>query len=88
MSGKGGQRVRWRCGAIQCNKHEHFGTTWTAKPELKRWGDDDYAVATRLGLCVDPKPPGEHYALVQFDDRPGVLQCHPWSELEAIHGGS
>ena len=84
MSGRGGQRVLWRCGAIQCNKHEHMGTTWVADPNLKRNGDNDYSIAVRQGLCVDPHPGIEHFAMVAFDDRPGVLQAHPWSELEVI----
>jgi hypothetical protein len=86
MSGEGGMRVRWKCGAIGCTRHEHMGTTWVADPHLKLGGDDDYHVAVKLGLCADPLPLNEeHYALVQFDDLPGVLQCHPWSELEAVY---
>lgn len=68
-----GQRVAWNCGTEECGQcctGTHYGATV----------DISHAHAVDRGLTADP--PNE--VAVAFDDRPGVLQFHAWSELEVL----
>jgi hypothetical protein len=73
-------RVKWECGAAGCSKGMHEGEIWEPKESCRQPGEDNYDVAVRLGICIDPRPRGE-CVLVAFDDRPGVLQAHVRDEL-------
>jgi hypothetical protein len=73
---------------LGCSKAIHVGTVWTPSREAKKAhpGATDYMIAVRLNLCRDPLPlDRSHFALVEFDDRPGVLQVHAWQELKVIN---
>lgn len=73
--------------AMGCSKSIHYGTVWVPSKSTKKAnaGHNDYQIAVKLGLTVDPLPlDGSHFALVEFDDRPGVLQVHSWQDLTVV----
>lgn len=73
--------------ALGCAQGVHTGTVWTPSKEVKKAnpGADDYMIAVKLGMTMDPLPQSRtHFALVAMDDRPGTLQVHPWTELKVI----
>jgi hypothetical protein len=80
-------RVQRKCLAMGCPSGLHVGTVWKPNREEKKAnpGATEYEIAVRQGLCQDPLPAdGSHYALVEFDDRPGVLQCYSWRDLMVV----
>lgn len=79
------QRVRW-AGPSE-NGETYEGTEWKPHKIFKNHGESDYQYAIRMGVCRDELPPGD-YVLVQWDSRPGVIQCHPRSEVEFLDAGA
>lgn len=93
-------RVEYKCMSMGCSVGIHTGTIWKPDPQVKAryTQESDYEIAVKLGLTADPLPlamrcnagPGGlternvHFALVAFDDRPGVLAVHNWSELKVV----
>lgn len=83
-----GTRVEWihECPMVErgepCGYNEG-GTVWRPHPSVAK-GRDDYEVAAELGLTADPKPANKNFAMVAWDCRRGVVQCHYLDELKAI----
>lgn len=82
-------RVRWihRCVSVSCGYNDRGGTVWRPSQRAinEHDGLNDWEIARAYGLTADPKPhPDKQFAMVSWDCRQGVLQCHYWDELEVI----
>lgn len=93
-------RVEYKCLSMGCSVGIHVGTVWKPSREAKaRYSQEsDYEIAVKLGLTADPLPltmrcnagpqglseRNVHFAMVEFDDRPGALAVHNWSELKVV----